>query len=162
MERRGFPKPVVDKSFVARYDAIIMSNASPSYRVVCAVIRHPIDTDCYLAAQRPANDPQLPGMWEFPGGKIEPGESEVEALKREIREELALEIEAGAALTISRWSYPRFHIELIPFLCTTTSTDLHPVDHQCVKWTPLDALMALSWAPADVPIVKELIRIVKP
>ena len=138
-----------------------MSDALPSIRVVCALIRHPIDADCYLAAQRPANDPQLPGMWEFPGGKIEPGESEIEALKREIREELALEIETGGALTTSRWSYPRFHIELIPFLCTTASTDLYPIDHQSVKWTPLDALMALDWAPADVSIVEELIRTTK-
>ena len=152
---------MIDKSCAARYDAIIMSDALPSIRVVCALIRHPVDADYYLAAQRPANDPQLPEMWEFPGGKIESGESEIEALKREIREELALEIEVGEALTTSRWSYPRFYIELIPFLCTTTSTNLHPIDHQSVKWTSLDALMALNWAPADVPIVEELIKIAK-
>jgi 8-oxo-dGTP diphosphatase len=148
----------IDYSAHELYEALTMKDAIPFFQVVCAIIRHPVYPDQYLVAQRQENDPDLPGLWEFPGGKIESGESETQALIREIKEELNLEITVCEPLLSSFWTYPRFRIELIPYLCQTASTSIQSVDHQRVEWTHRDALMKLDWAPADIPIVEALLK----
>lgn len=135
-----------------------MKDAIPFYRVVCAIVQHPLQHDYFLVAQRGESDATLPGKWEFPGGKIEKGETETEALKREIREELDLEITVGKNLSSSFWTYPNFKIELIPYLCKTTTTTMQVLDHQQIAWVAKRDLLSMDWAPADIPIVEALLE----
>ena len=78
--------------------------------------------------------------WEFPGGKIEPGESTEDALKREIREELATEIEVDELLTTVEYDYPKFHLTMQCYLCTIISGDLTLLEHEDARWLALDEL----------------------
>jgi len=101
----------------------------------------------------------LPLKWEFPGGKIEKGESKQDCLKREIKEELGLHIEIQKPLTSVEHHYPTFQITLYPYLCTITSGKLKTLEHAQVRWEPLEALVSYDWAEADLPIVQELITL---
>lgn len=97
----------------------------------------------------------LPNKWEFPGGKIEPFESEEECLKREIKEELGLEIECLEMLPSSLHSYEgKKAIELIPFICTWVSGNISLREHKEVRWMDVDKLHSLDWAEADIPIME--------
>jgi 8-oxo-dGTP diphosphatase len=138
-----------------------VNDATPFFRVVCAAIRHPERHDCFLVAQRGIDDPYLAGRWEFPGGKIEPGESETEALVREIEEELELQIDVGEALKPCLWEYSHVRVELLPFICETRETSVTINDHQSVEWIELERFKALDWVPADVPIYQQLIEILE-
>jgi 8-oxo-dGTP diphosphatase len=122
----------------------------PHYRVVCALIER---DGRVLAAQRP---PQklLPFKWEFPGGKLEAGESPEAALVREIREELHLDIVVGAPLPPSAHDYGTFSITLAPFLATIPATaEPRPLEHAAVRWCTARELRDLDWAAADVPVL---------
>jgi len=125
--------------------------------VVCAIIRHPENPTCCLVAQRSWVDANLPGKWEFPGGKVETGESCENAILREIREELHGDIKVEYALTPVIHHYDRFSIRLIPFVCTLVSEVLIPLEHEGIQWVGADELNALDWAPADLPILSEWI-----
>ena len=94
--------------------------------------------------------------WEFPGGKIEPGESTEDALKREIREELATEIEVDELLTTVEYDYPKFHLTMHCYLCTIISGDLSLLEHEDARWLALDELDCVKWLPADVEAVNRL------
>lgn len=98
------------------------------------------------------------GFWEFPGGKIEPGESSEQCLIREIKEELGLEIEVVRPFVTSIHDYGDRVIELRSFLCRRTGGVLTPTVHDAVVWTAPDDLGRLNLAAADVPIVEELVR----
>lgn len=94
--------------------------------------------------------------WEFPGGKIEPGESSKDALAREIREELATEIEVGELLTTVEYDYPEFHLSMKCFLCTIKSGDLTLLEHEDARWLAIEELDTVKWLPADNKIIELL------
>lgn len=122
--------------------------------VTCAII---FKENQVLIAQRSANM-KLPLKWEFPGGKVEPGESKAACLAREIKEELNLEITIGEGLTDVMHHYPEFSLRLYPFICTYHSGELNAMEHAQVKWEKIANLMAYNWAAADVPVVEELME----
>ena len=123
--------------------------------VTCAII---FKDNHVLIAQRSGNM-KLPLKWEFPGGKVEPGESKVACLAREIKEELNLEIRIGKGLTGVMHHYPEFSLRLYPFICAYQGGKLNAVEHAQVKWEKIADLMAYDWAAADVPVVKELMEL---
>ena len=94
--------------------------------------------------------------WEFPGGKVEPGESPEDALKREIREELATEIEVDELLTTVEYDYPKFHLTMHCYLCTIISGDLSLLEHEDARWLALDELDCVKWLPADKDVIEKL------
>ncbi|NUQ82888.1 MAG: NUDIX domain-containing protein [Bacteroidetes bacterium] len=121
--------------------------------VTCAVIRQ---EDRILAVQRSRHDPMLPGLWEFPGGKVEPGETEEACLIREIREELELEVEILKRLPDVNWDYGNVLIRMTPFIVRIVTGTMKLNDHDAFRWMTVADLMSLDWAPADVPVVRGL------
>lgn len=126
----------------------------PPVPVVCALI---IRDGRVLIAQRPANK-HLALKWEFPGGKVEPGEEAAAAIIREIREELGCEIQITVALQSVRHRYGRGEIELMPFLCllATHSPEPQPHEHVAMAWVRAADLDAYDLAEADLPVVRLL------
>ena len=123
--------------------------------VVCAIIEIENKT---LVVQR-SESMKLPLKWEFPGGKIEPNESEEDCIKREIREELNIEIILLKRLKPTYYEYPNIAIELIPFLANHLSGDMELREHRQYKLLKKGELSSLDWADADLPIIEELQRI---
>ena len=99
---------------------------------------------------------QWQGWWEFPGGKMEEGESPQEALRREIREELDAKIEVGDLLETVEWDYPEFHLTMHCFLCTLLSESIHLNEHQAAVWLTKGTLNSVKWLPADEGLIKRL------
>ena len=97
--------------------------------------------------------------WEFPGGKIEPEESQEDALKREIREELATEIEVGTLLSTVEYDYPKFHLTMHCYLCTIISGELSLLEHEDARWLTTDELDSVKWLAADKDVIEKLITI---
>jgi 8-oxo-dGTP diphosphatase len=124
--------------------------------VVCAVIEK---NGLVLCAQR-SEHMALPLKWEFPGGKIEPGEAEEPALKREIQEELNVDIEILERMPVHDYAYtPEKIIRLIPYRCTIKDvTQLHAREHAELRWVSKFDLLSLDWAAADVPVVHDVMR----
>lgn len=106
-----------------------------------------------LCAQR-GPDGSLPGMWEFPGGKIEPGETPGDALTREIAEELECEVSVGELITTTSHEYDFGVVELTTFYCELRSETPVLTEHAAVSWLPPTELGSLDWAPADIPAVE--------
>jgi 8-oxo-dGTP diphosphatase len=125
------------------------------HRVTCAIIKHKKKT---LVVQR-SSKMSLPLKWEFPGGKIENGESEEECIVREIKEELNLEIEVLNKLRSSTFDYSNISIELIPFIAKQIGGEIMLIEHTDYKYLSKDELMSLDWAEADIPIVKEYLSL---
>ena len=115
-----------------------------SIEVVAAVIRR---GDRIFATQRGYGD--FKDWWEFPGGKIEPGECPREALVREIREELDATVEVGALLKTVDYDYPAFHLTLHCFWCTLAGESLHLNEHEAARWLSASELDSVRWLPAD-------------
>ena len=97
--------------------------------------------------------------WEFPGGKIEPEESQEDALKREIREELATEIEVGTLLSTVEYDYPKFHLTMHCYLCTIISGELSLLEHEDARWLTTEELDSVEWLRADKDVIEKLITI---
>ena len=96
------------------------------------------------------------GWWEFPGGKIEPGECPQDALKREIKEELDAEIEVGELLETIEWDYPAFHLTMHCFICSLESDRLLLNEHKDAAWLTEETLGSVKWLPADLTILKTI------
>ena len=99
---------------------------------------------------------QWQGWWEFPGGKMEPGESPEEALKREIREELNAEIAVGELMETVEWDYPEFHLRMHCFICTLLSESLHLNEHRDAAWLTGETLDSVKWLPADEGLILKI------
>ncbi|MEP3838314.1 MAG: (deoxy)nucleoside triphosphate pyrophosphohydrolase [Algibacter sp.] len=123
--------------------------------VTCAIIQF---EDKILAVQR-SETMKLPLKWEFAGGKIEEGESEIDCIKREIFEELNIEIEVKERLTPVTHQYPNFKIKLIPFKAEYLSGELKLKEHCSFLLADRNELINLDWAEADLPILKEFIEL---
>lgn len=112
--------------------------------VVAAIIRR---DDKVFATQRGYGD--WKDWWEWPGGKMEPGESPEEALVREIREELSTEIRIDKFLQTIEWDYPAFHLTLHCFMCSLLTEALHLNEHEAARWLGKEDLASVRWLPAD-------------
>lgn len=94
--------------------------------------------------------------WEFPGGKVEPGEAPEDALRREIREELATEIEVGHLLTTVEYDYPQFHLSMHCHLCSIVGGQPSLLEHEDARWLGVNELDSVKWLPADVEVIRAL------
>lgn len=121
--------------------------------VVCGVIEN--SAGQFLACLRPKGK-HLGGLWEFPGGKVDPGESPVSALVRELREELAVEVAVGRPLSPVIWHYQAATIHLRPFFCNIIAGELQALEHERVLWCAPADFQRLPWADADVPVLREI------
>ena len=119
--------------------------------VACAIIER---EGLVLAAQR-GESMCLPLKWEFPGGKVEPGESLTECLIRELREEMGVSIAVGSALNSAMHRYPTFTVTLYPFICSIETGAITLHEHAAIAWLPPAELMTLDWAEADGPVLAE-------
>lgn len=119
--------------------------------VVAAVIKK---DGRVFATQRGYGD--FKDMWEFPGGKIESGESREEALKREIKEELDADISVDSFLQTVEYDYPKFHLILHCFLCSLKNDILHLLEHESARWLSANELDSVEWLPADLSIIRDL------
>ena len=112
-----------------------------------------------LCVQRPKHTKEYKSLkWEFPGGKVEFGESREEALVREIREELSVDIEVSEFLMTVEHTYPDFHLTMHVFGCVLNQGEITLNEHVALKWLSVDELDQLDWAAADVPVVKSLMQ----
>lgn len=107
-----------------------------------------------LATQRAHGD--WKDWWEFPGGKIEPGETPEQALKREIWEELESLIVVERLVKTVEWDYPKFHLTMHCFLCHVENGDLTLKEHEAARWLAQDELYSVKWLPADIEVLQEL------
>jgi 8-oxo-dGTP diphosphatase len=123
-------------------------------RVSCAIIK---DGNKIFAAQR-GPDAQQALKWEFPGGKVEPGESDEECLKRELMEELEMQVKLEKRLPSVTYAYPSFSIELIPFVCSLQNKDHFANEHSGTGWFTREQLLQLDWAAADVAVMHYVIE----
>ena len=125
-------------------------------RVVAAIIKavNEKGEPIIFATQRGYGD--LKGGWEFPGGKIEEGETPQEALVREIKEELETEILVGELIDTIEYDYPTFHLSMDCFWAEIVSGELVLIDHEAAKWLTKDELDSVEWLPADITLIDKI------
>jgi len=125
-------------------------------RVVAAIIKAVNENGepIIFATQRGYGD--LKGGWEFPGGKIEEGETRQEALVREIKEELETEISVGELIETIEYDYPTFHLSMDCFWAEIVSGDLVLTEHEAAKWLTKDKLDSVEWLPADITLIDKM------
>lgn len=120
-------------------------------KVVCAII---INNDQILTTQRGYGE--FKGLWEFPGGKIELNETNKQALVREIKEELNVDIEVNDYLCTINYDYPTFHLEMYAYYCSIISGTIKLIEHQSLKWINKNELDTINWLEADKEIIYKL------
>lgn len=120
-------------------------------RVVAAII---VEDGKVFATQRGYGE--FKDGWEFPGGKIETGESPQEALRREILEELDTEVAVGELVDTVEWDYPAFHLSMDCFACSIVSGDLHLREHEAARWLTRGQLGDVDWLPADIRLIPKV------
>lgn len=121
--------------------------------VVAGIIK---DGDKIFATQRGYGE--FKDGWEFPGGKMEPGETPQEALARELKEELAVDVNVGEFLCTVDYDYPTFHLTMHCFYCSVIGGELTLLEHEASKWLKMTDLHSVNWLPADVEVVAALER----
>ena len=119
--------------------------------VVAAIIKR---DNKYFATQRGYGD--FEGGWEFPGGKIETGETPQHALIREIKEELDADITVGELIETVEYDYPKFHLTMHCFLCELVSDHVVLLEHEAAKWLSQEELDSVDWLPADLSVINHL------
>ena len=129
----------------------MITNDRKHIEVVAAIIT---DGGKIFATQRGYGE--WKDWWEFPGGKMEEGETPEEALKREIREELATEIAIKKFLTTVEHDYPKFHLTMHCYICKVISGRLTLLEHEAARWLSAEELTAVKWLPADKPVIEML------
>ena len=121
--------------------------------VVAGIIK---DGDKIFATQRGYGE--FKDGWEFPGGKMEPGETPQQALARELKEELAIDVNVGDFLCTVDYDYPTFHLTMHCFYCSVIGGELTLLEHEAAKWLKTSELHSVNWLPADVEVVAALER----
>jgi 8-oxo-dGTP diphosphatase len=117
--------------------------------VTCAII----ERDGLVLAARRSAEMAMPLKWEFPGGKIDPGESPEECLRRELIEELGIYASVGKNLPASTHRYPSFTVTLHPFVCRIEAGEITLHEHAAIAWLLPECLHELDWAEADLPVI---------
>ena len=125
-------------------------------RVVAAIIKAVNDKNEPIIFATERGYGEFKGGWEFPGGKIEEGETPEEALAREIREELDTEISVGRLIDTIEYDYPKFHLSMDCFFCKIIEGDLVLKEHEAARWLTKDELREVDWLPADITIIDEI------
>ncbi len=120
-------------------------------RVVAAII---INKDKVFATQRGYGE--FKDGWEFPGGKIEEGETPEQALEREIQEELETKIQVNEKINTVEYDYPNFHLSMDCFICNIIEGDLVLKEHEAAKWLSKDELYSVNWLPADEGLIEQI------
>lgn len=121
--------------------------------VVAGIIK---DGDKIFATQRGYGE--FKDGWEFPGGKMEPGETPQQALARELKEELAIDVNVGNFLCTVDYDYPAFHLTMHCFYCSVIGGELTLLEHEAAKWLKTTELHSVNWLPADIEVVAALER----
>jgi len=124
-------------------------------RVVAAVIKAEKNGETIIFATQRGYGEFKDG-WEFPGGKIQEGETPQEALKREIMEELDTEIEVGDLIETVEYDYPEFHLSMDCFWCGIVSGDLVLKEHEAARWLTKNSLDEVDWLPADLSLIDQI------
>jgi len=119
--------------------------------VVAAIIKQ---DNTIFATQRGYGE--FKGGWEFPGGKIESGETPERALEREIKEELNANIQVGDFLHTVEYDYPSFHLTMHCFICSLLSDEIYLNEHQAARWLDKDSIDSVEWLPADVEVAEKV------
>ncbi len=118
-----------------------------------------IKDDLILCVQRGLHKyDYISNKWEFPGGKVESGEKIIDTIKRELKEELSIDVEISGFLIQVNHIYPDFKLKMDTFICKIVKGELKLTEHINFKWLKLIEIKSLDWAEADLPIVKELIK----
>lgn len=132
-----------------------MNMERKSIEVVAAIIRK---ENMIFATQRGYGE--FKDGWEFPGGKIEFGETPQQALIREIREELDVEIEVGQLVDIVEYDYPKFHLTMHCFMCTIKTGELILKEHEAAKWLTKKNIDTVDWLPADRGLISKISKLI--
>lgn len=133
-----------------------MQNQKKKVEVVAAVIIHNQKILCVQRGENKYN--YISKKFEFPGGKIEAGETKEQTIKREIKEELHMEISTGDELITVEHEYPDFFLTMHSFICTCADPTVKLTEHIDFKWLATSELVNLDWAAADIPIVQQLMN----
>ena len=124
-------------------------------KVVAAVICDSLENTTKIFATARGYG-EFKGKWEFPGGKLEAGETSQQALIREIQEELAVKIEVGELIDTIEYDYPTFHLSMDCFLCVVVDGEIILKEAEAARWLDKDELYSVDWLPADIALIEKL------